>query len=74
MWIHCWFDDWLASLMVDQYPAHINERVGGGPGVVVSTAAFHASVRGSFPTLGVLQERIVSSPSTRKTQYCGELL
>ena len=29
---------------------------GGGPGVVVSTAAFHARVRGSFPVLGGLKE------------------
>ena len=29
---------------------------GGGPGVVVSTAAFHASVRGSLPGLGGLKE------------------
>ena len=46
--------------------------VGGGPRVVVSTAAFHASVRGSFPGLGGSKETNVSSPSTRKTQYCGE--
>ena len=29
---------------------------GGGPRVVVSTAAFHARVRGSFPGLGDLKE------------------
>ena len=29
---------------------------GGGPGVVVSTAAFHARVRGSVPGLGGLKE------------------
>ena len=46
---------------------------GGGPRVVVSTAAFHARVRGSFPDLGGLKKtKTVSSPSTRKTQYCGE--
>ena len=39
---------------------------------MVSTAAFHARVRGSFPGLGGLkQTKNVSSPSTRKTQYCG---
>ena len=37
---------------------------GGGPRVVVSTAAFHARVRGSVPGLGGLKETIVSSPST----------
>ena len=31
-------------------------RQGGGPGVVVSTAAFHARVRGSVPGLGGLKE------------------
>ena len=41
-----------------------------GPRVVVSTAAFHARVRGLFPGLGGLIEENVSSPSTSKTQYC----
>ena len=41
--------------------------------VVVSTAAFHARVRGSVPGLGGLKEtKIVSSPSTCESQYCGE--
>ena len=41
---------------------------------MVTTAAFRARVRGSFPGLGGLKEnKNVSSPSTRKTpQYCGE--
>ena len=48
-------------------------RVGGGPRVVVSTAAFHARVRGSVPGLGGLKEtKNVSSPSTCESQYCGE--
>ena len=39
--------------------------MGGGPRVVVSTAAFHARVRGSVPGLGDLKEtNNVSSPST----------
>ena len=46
---------------------------GGGPRVVVSTAAFHARVRGSVPGLGGLKETIVSSPSTCESSYCGEL-
>ena len=46
---------------------------GGGPRVVVSTAAFHARVRGSG--LGGLKEtKNVSSPSTCESQYCGEPL
>ena len=48
-------------------------HVGGGPRVVVSTAAFHARVRGSVPGLGGLKEtKNVSSPSTCESQYCGE--
>ena len=47
--------------------------VGGGPRVVVSTAAFHARVRGSVPSFGGLKEtKNVSSPSTCESQYCGE--
>ena len=46
---------------------------GGGPRVVVSTAAFHARVRGSVPGLGGLKEtKNISSPSTCESQYCGE--
>ena len=44
---------------------HSNYRVCGGPRVVVSTAAFHARVRGSVPGLGGLKEKKkFSSPST----------
>ena len=40
---------------------------------MVSTAAFHDKAWGPFPGLGSLDEtKNVSSPSTRKTQYCGE--
>ena len=47
--------------------------MGGGPRVEVSTAAFHARVRGSVPGLGGLKEtKNVSSPSTCESQYCGE--
>ena len=46
---------------------------GGGPRVVVSTAAFHARVRGSVPSLGGLEEtKKNSSQSTCESQYCGE--
>ena len=46
---------------------------GGGPRVVVSTAAFHARVRGSVLGLGGLKEtENVSSSSTCESQYCGE--
>ena len=51
----------------------ILNKTGGGPRVVVSTAAFHARVRGSVPGLGGLKEtKNVSSPSTCESQYCGE--
>ena len=47
--------------------------VGGGPRVVVSTAASHARVRGLVPGLGGLTEtKNVSSPSTCESHYCGE--
>ena len=51
----------------------LDMEVGGGPRVVVSTAAFHAGVRGSVPGLGGLKEtKNVSSQSTCESQYCGE--
>ena len=51
-----------------------SDSQGGDPRVVVSTAAFHVRARGSFPGLAGLKEtKRVSSPSTRKTQYCGGL-
>ena len=53
---------------------HILYRLmSGGPMVVVSTAAFHARVRGSVPGSGGLKEtKNVSSPSMCERQYCGE--
>ena len=49
------------------------DKKGGGPRVVVSTAAFHARVRGSASGLGGLKEtKNVSSSSTCESQYCGE--
>ena len=51
----------------------ISTLKGGGPRVVVSTAAFHARVRGSVPVLrGLKDTKNVSSPSTCESQYCGE--
>ena len=48
-------------------------QMGGGPRVVVCTAAFHARVRGSVHGLGGLEEtKNVSSPSTCESQYCWE--
>ena len=58
-----WQASWLCPL----------DDLGGGHRVVVSTAAFHARVRGSVPGLGGLKEtKNVSSPSTCESQYYGE--
>ena len=47
---------------------------GGGPRVVVSTAAFHARVRGSVPGLGGLKETKMSLPHPRvKVSMVGNL-
>ena len=48
--------------------------VGGGPRVVVSTAAFHARVRGSVPGLGGLKETTMFLPHPRvKVSIVGSL-
>ena len=48
--------------------------LGGGPRVVVSTAAFHARVRGSAPGLGGLKETKVFLPHPRvKVSIVGSL-
>ena len=43
----------------------ISAHVGGSPRVVVSTAAFHARVRGSVPGLGGLKETKLFLPHPR---------
>ena len=49
-------------------------NVGGGPRVVVSTAAFHARVRGSVPGLGGLKETKMFLPHPRvKVSIVGSL-
>ena len=51
---------------------HLSE--GGGPRVVVSTAAFHARVRGSVPGLGGLKETKMFLPHPRmKASIVGSL-
>ena len=48
--------------------------VGGGPRVVVSTAAFHARVRGSVPGLGGFKETKMFLPHPRvKVSIVGSL-
>ena len=47
---------------------------GGGPRVVISTAAFHARVRGSVPGLGGLKETKMFLPHPRvKVNIVGSL-
>ena len=47
---------------------------GGGPRVVVSTAAFHARIRGSVPGLGGLKETKLFLPHPRvKVSIVGSL-
>ena len=49
-------------------------KLGGGPRVVVSTAAFHARVRGSVPGLGGLKETKMFLPHPRvKVSIVGSL-
>ena len=52
----------------------LQDRKGGGPGVVVSTAAFHARDRGSVPGLGGLKETKLFLPHPRvKVSIAGSL-
>ena len=51
-----------------------NTTLGGGPRVVVSTAAFHVRVRGSVPGLGGLKETKLFLPHPRvKVSIVGSL-
>ena len=52
----------------------LTKGLGGGPRVVVSTAAFHARVRGSVPGLGGLKETKMFLPHPRvKVSIVGSL-
>ena len=52
----------------------LSSCMGGGPRVVVSTAAFHARVRGSVPGLGGLKETKMFLPHPRvKVSIVGSL-
>ena len=54
--------------------ANVAAEPGGGPRVVVSTAAFHARVRGSVPGLGGLKETKMFLPHPRvKVNIVGSL-
>ena len=70
-------DDTLVSTL-NRRGRHYRDRLvtlrGGGPRVVVSTAAFHARVRGSVPGLGGLKETKLFLPHPRvKVSIVGSL-
>ena len=59
---------------VNSLSASLSLSLGGGPRVVVSTAAFHARVRGSVPGLGGLKETKLFLPHPRvKVSIVGSL-
>ena len=55
----CWIN---AAVNVGPTHRGLIRHLGGGPRVVVSTAAFHARVRGSVPSLGGLKETKMFHP------------
>ena len=64
---------WLQNYDIQQY-FFFNPTPGGGPRVVVSTAAFHARVQGSVPGLGGLKETKMFLPHPRvKVSIVGSL-
>ena len=72
----CW--EYASQLTTDDEPllgwCLPGEPGGGGPRVVVSTAAFHARVRGSVPGLGGLKETKLFLPHPRvKVSIVGSL-
>ena len=69
---------WQTTQVVCSSPRLVSGRLlplqGGGPRVVVSTAAFHARVRGSVPGLGGLKETKMFLPHPRvKVSIVGSL-
>ena len=64
----------VSCLLVLHFLSFLNADEGGGPRVVVSTAAFHARVRGSVPGLGGLKETKMFLPHPRvKVSIVGSL-
>ena len=55
----------LRAFFLQKATALIPSSLGGGPRVVVSTAAFHARVRGSVPGLGGFKETKMFLPHPR---------
>ena len=63
----------MSYLQWEKMP-QLTQLKGGGPRVVVSTAAFHAKVRGSVPGLGGLKETKMFLPHPRvKVNIVGSL-
>ena len=63
----------MNGVLKARFSAYVSVR-GGGPRVVVSTAAFHARVRGSVPGLGGLKETKMFLPHPRvKVNIVGSL-
>ena len=61
-------------MFLEKNPLYYLRLRGGGPRVVVSTAAFHARVRGSVPGLGGLKETKMFLPHPRvKVSIVGSL-
>ena len=64
----------LHNQLVRTFSFTLRWELGGGPRVVVSTAAFHARVRGSVPGLGGLKETKLFLPHPRvKVSIVGSL-
>ena len=69
-----WFNISCSPCLLDNILLPHLFAVGGGPRVVVSTAAFHARVRGSVPGLGGLKETKMFLPHPRvKVSIVGSL-
>ena len=75
--IYFWICLYINYFLGKKYSLHDKMalfHVGGGPRVVVSTAAFHARVRGSVPGLGGLKETKMFLPHPRvKVSIAGSL-
>ena len=64
----------LQTHAIENWYVDVHQNQGGGPRVVVSTAAFHARVRGSVPGLGGFKETKMFLPHPRvKVSIVGSL-
>ena len=73
-WLYQWLNISFISGIFQNKKAFYLLRQGGGPRVVVSSAAFHARVRGSVPGLGGLKETKMFLPHPRvKVSIVGNL-